>query len=77
MSISLRVESPDNPLLENLLRYLDGLSLSLFQKRELLKLASEWLKLADQSGYPLPMAKSIIFQVGDESVLESQRNANT
>jgi len=64
-------------MLEGLLRYVDRLDLPIYQKRDLLARAGEWLKLADRSGYPWPMAQKITFQIGSEAALTSQRNGNT
>jgi len=71
VSISLQIKSVEDPLVEDLLRYLEGVKLPLFQKRDLLHRASKWLELADKTTYPFPMAKEIKFEIPVESSSKS------
>jgi hypothetical protein len=76
MSISLCVQSVDDPILEELLRHVASIKMPLYQKRDLLRRAEKWLELSDKSAYPRPMVKHVSCEILGGSTSESPRNEN-
>jgi hypothetical protein len=75
--LHLRVESPTDSALENLLRYPAATELSISAQCMLLERTLEWVRLADRFHYPGPTPGKITLLVDGKVLLETQRTAST